>query len=46
MSDIYVVMSIVMVIWVAVFGYMMRIDREVRTLDEKFQNFLDETGRN
>ena len=46
MSDNYVVMIIVMVIWVAVFGYMMYLDREVKAVNERVKRITEEQGRN
>ena len=36
MDPIYIVLTIIMVIWIGIFVYMFHIDREVRRLKTKF----------
>ena len=35
MEPIYVVLSIILIIWIGIFGYMFYIDKEVKTLVKK-----------
>ena len=41
MEPIYTVLSIILVIWIGIFGYMMHLDKEVKRLNEKVKKFED-----
>ena len=37
MEPIYIVLFIVIVIWIGIFGYMLRLDKEVKKLNEELK---------
>ena len=43
MEPIYVVLSIILIIWIGIFGYMFYINNEVKTLVKKVKK-LEEEG--
>jgi len=43
MEDIYIVLSIVLIIWIGIFSYMMYLDKEVKNLKNKMDG-LYKTG--
>jgi CcmD family protein len=45
MEPIYVVLSIILIIWIGIFGYMFYIDKEVKTLIKKVKK-LENNGSN
>ncbi len=45
MEPIYVVLSIILIIWVGIFGYMFYINKEVKTLVNKVKK-LEKDGNN
>ena len=45
MEPIYVVLSIILIIWVGIFGYMFYINKEVKTLMKKVKK-LEKEGSN
>ena len=45
MEPIYVVLSIILIIWIGIFGYMFYIDKEVKTLVKKVKK-LENDGSN
>jgi CcmD family protein len=45
MESIYVVLSIILIIWIGIFGYMFYIDKEVKTLIKKVKK-LEKNGSN
>ncbi len=45
MEPIYVVLSIILLIWIGIFGYMFYIDKEVKTLVKKVKK-LENDGSN
>ena len=45
MEPIYVVLSIILLIWIGIFGYMFYIDKEVKTLIKKVKK-LENDGSN
>ncbi len=45
MEPIYVVLSIILIIWVGIFGYMFYINKEVKTLVNKVKK-LEKDGSN
>ncbi|MCK5032631.1 MAG: CcmD family protein [Calditrichia bacterium] len=45
MEPIYVVLSIILIIWTGIFGYMLYLDKEVKTLVKKVKK-LENSGRN
>ena len=45
MEPIYVVLSIILIIWIGIFGYMFYINNEVKTLVKKVKK-LEEEGSN
>ena len=45
MEPIYVVLSIILIIWIGIFGYMFYINNEVKTLMKKVKK-LEKEGSN
>jgi len=45
MDQIYVVLSIILIIWIGIFGYMFYINKEVKTLMKKVKK-LEKDGSN
>ena len=45
MEPIYVVLTIILIIWIGIFGYMLHIDKEVKSLVKKVNN-LEKEGSN
>ena len=43
MEPIYVVLTIILIIWIGIFGYMFHIDKEVKSLVKKVNN-LEKAG--
>ena len=42
MEPIYIVLSIVIVIWIGIFGYMLRLDKEVKKLNEELKKLKND----
>jgi len=38
MEPIYVVLTIILIIWFGIFGYMLNMDKEVKKLSKKIKN--------
>lgn len=45
MEPIYVVLSIILIIWAGIFGYMLYLDKEVKMLIKKVKK-LEDSGSN
>jgi CcmD family protein len=45
MEPIYTVLIIIVVIWIGVFGYLIHLDKEIKSLRKKFNN-LEKNGNN
>lgn len=45
MEPIYVVLAIILIIWIGIFGYMLYIDKEVKSLIKKVKK-LENNGSN
>ena len=42
MEPIYIVLIIVIVIWIGIFGYMLRLDKEVKKLNEELKKLKND----
>lgn len=42
MEPIYIVLIIIVIIWLGIFGYMLHLDKQIKNLQDKFENLQKE----
>ncbi len=44
MEPIYTVLVIILIIWIGIFGYMMYLDKEIKSLSKKLKKMEEKQG--